>query len=582
VSYIEKFIKNLFYNQVDQKDVHEIDKNELKAEVSQFKQLDESSCLLIKSFTQEKTFAEVYQKLSDIIKNLHFSDTANKLYGIIWAELYRQIEQQRRNSFLEYLLDEKTFGFWQAIHSLEHFCDKIEMQPEFAANWFYKLSVRIGEDLAGGLFYKGVEKYAENHIESAYKILIELKKNFIDNFKVNLISIILGKLRYHSSQEKFRKEILDDIEKSLIHSPQVMQRLCYYRSLIASFTEGIIATNRLEQELDSMLKGEKEEISEAFFVINRIIINNKTKKDIVIFALNWCQEHSENNLPDNAKYYAVQTAHYSLDPQFGNIGTEYNHIADKILEKIQPVSQELKSIWEQIEFYLTQRLAEGANYFEQSILAILKNGSDALINQFATYRNWLFEEIKKNKAVFLVTKWFISKKWKLRQLAKTIIRCSDIIFDSEILLNASVEELEIFILTIISESLLENNVSGIFLSSLPAFDKTSEKKLKDLFKEEMYFYAINYPIKCLKEWKQQKDSSELLKEVIKKAESYFENIRPLYELPANNFSFPEFQTISHEARINFSNKVSKKPENIPFFLIWLSILILFMAINGYQ
>jgi len=566
MSHIEEFIKKLYSNQKDQIYVQDIYRNELNEEVTQVKQLAKSSCLLIKDFTQGKTFEEIYQTLRDIVKSLRSSDTSNKLYGIIWAESYKQIEQQRRNSFLEYLIDERNFGFWLAIHSLEHFCDRIELQAEFAANWFYKLSVRVEGDWAGGLFYRGVEKYAERHVESAHKILIELKKKSIDNFKVNLIAIILGKLRYHSSQGKFSKKKLKDIEDYFVKSPQVMQRLCYYRSIISSFAEGTIDTQRLGQELDSMLKGEGEEISEAFFVIYKTVINNKAKKDVVIFALNWCREHTNANLTDNAKYYAAQTAHYSLDPQFGNIGKEYNHIANEILEKIQPVQKELKGIWEEIEYYLVQRLGEGANYFEESIISILKSGSDALINQFATYRNWLFDEIKKNKAVFLVTKWFISKKWELRQLAKTIIRCSDITFDSEILEKANADELEVFILTIISEPLLEKNASGIFLSALPAFEKTSEVNVKELFKDEMYFYAINYPGRCLQEWKQQQKPSDLLKEVITKAENYFTNLKPLYELPANNFSFPEYQTISQEAGTSFSNKIREEATKESVFL----------------
>ncbi len=59
------------------------------------------------------------------------------------------------------LLDD-VGGFWSAIHALQNFVLKIELEPAFAAKWFLELAKRVKDDLAGGDVLKLIGKYAFN------------------------------------------------------------------------------------------------------------------------------------------------------------------------------------------------------------------------------------------------------------------------------------------------------------------------------------------------------------------------------------------------------------------------------------
>lgn len=82
-------------------------------------------------------------------------------------------------------------------------------------------------------------------------------------------------------------------------------------------------------------------------------------------------------------------------------------------------------------------------------------------------------------------------------------------------------------------------------------------ELKNEFKDEMITQAINYPGKCLNNWKKINTPSNLIKEIIESAEQYFKKLENISQSSAISFIFPELKNSFEIERREFSRKVSK-------------------------
>lgn len=113
------------------------------------------------------------------------------------------------------------------------------------------------------------------------------------------------------------------------------------------------------------------------------------------------------------------------------------------------------------------------------------------------------------------------------------------------------------LLDFVNDLMLGGSTSSFLLLMLPYAEK-SDNEFKNEFKSEMLLQAVNYPGACLENWKSLKIKSDLLDEVIKSADAYFERLRQVNESPANSFSFSQLAEASEHRRREQSRDLNEQ------------------------
>lgn len=196
-----------------------------------------------------------YEKLSRIGYYLGFKPLANKLSCLLLIETYKLLDKQDAQKLLQLSVENKNINFFLVIRTLPIFLSEVEVSPDFASSWLLSMGEKVGDDLAGGDFFKAVGEYAFNFPQSGLKVFEHYASEELDNLRLSLSAIILGELRSSIEKELIPKEIIEKWENTLANDPRTNSRLCYHRSWITSFWRGTVSIGQLESKLKKMLEG---------------------------------------------------------------------------------------------------------------------------------------------------------------------------------------------------------------------------------------------------------------------------------------------------------------------------------------
>jgi hypothetical protein len=499
-----------------------------------------------------------YEKLSRIRYYLGFNPLASKLSCLLLIETYKLLDNQDAQKLLQLLVENNNINFFLVIRTLPIFLSEVEVSPDFACRWLLSMGKKIGDDLAGGDFFKAVGEYAFNFPQSGLKVFEYYASEALDNLSLSLSAIILGELRSSIEKELIPKEIIEEWENKLTNDPRMNSRLCYHRSWITSFWRGTVSVGQLESKLNKMAKGSQEEIDAAFYVLYRCLLNQLTNEVFVVFSMKWFNKNTSSKIPPLAKYCVVNSMHRLCDASKANSRFININDANKLIITIQPIPNENTGTWSDIEYYLIDRLNEDKKSFADILILLNEANPEALFNKFKNNEfDYLVSELYKLDASWLITDLIFSQDARKRKLGNILfqkIRIDQ--FSSERLEKIDDVQMSIVLCEFIRRPFLSTEVSKFLIMLEPRY-RIASNKLQEEFKQEMVMQAINYPGECLDNWKKTKNPSKLIKSVIESAEKYFENLKKTISSPANSFSFPELNQAANKGAREFSRKVAE-------------------------
>lgn len=499
-----------------------------------------------------------YEKLSRIGYYLGFKPLANKLSCLLLIETYKLLNKQDAQKLLQLSVENKNINFFLVIRTLPIFLSEVELSPDFASSWLLSMGEKVGDDLAGGDFFKAVGEYAFNFPQSGLKVFEHYASEELDNLRLSLSAIILGELRSSIEKELIPKKIIEKWENKLANDPRTNSRLCYHRSWITSFWRGTVSIGQLESKLKKMLKGVPDEIDAAFYVLYRCLLDQLTNKVFVKFAIQWFKKNASSKVPPLAKYCVVNSMLRLCDS--GEAKSRFINISDanKLIITIQPIPIENTGTWNDIEYYFVDRLNEDKKSLADILNLLTESNPEVLFNKFKNNEfDYLASELSKLDASWLITDLIFSQDARERKLGNILFQKIKIDqFSSEKLEKIDDVQMSIVLYEFIRRPFLGAEVSK-FLIMLERRYRIASNKLQEEFKHEMVMQAINYPGECLDNWKKTENPSKLIKSVIESAEKYFENLKKTRISPANSFSFPELNQAANKGAREFSRKVSE-------------------------
>lgn len=507
---------------------------------------------------------DFYNSLQTFQHQVGYGPAFYTLGGRVWARAYGELTQDKQKLLLDSLFDERSRGVWRAISYLPEFCSRVEIKAQFAAGWFYRFGVKVKGDMANWDFFNGVKNYAFHFPASGMKVFETYIAEPLDELKISLAALLLGTIRSKADQGHYEKDIVAHWDKRIRTSSQINTRLIYHRSLPTSFDMGSLSVQELNNELTKMLKGEPDEINEAFSIVWRCLRSKQADNDFVQFAMDWFSKNASSKLPDAAKYHLVNAMWFFNTP--GQKKDIKASDADDLLVAIQPIPENNRGTWEYFEMYFVERLHKDNASFGNILGRFVDANPKGMLTKFkGEFFEHLQSEICRTKEQGFLTKWLLSTNKNKIKIAEAIFQRSEsIVISQNVVSEASEEQLETALLEFIRRPLLAEKASSYLLAFEPAFQNV-KPELKQKFKNEMILQAINYPGACLDNWRKIEKPSDLLKEVIADAEKYFERLKVIEDSPAIAFTFPGCKEAIEREANEFSNKVTSGAKDKSIF-----------------
>jgi hypothetical protein len=540
-------------------------KSEIETEVNEISDKDIDK-IIAHLFPRIPVNTDFYNTLQKFQHNIGYGPAFHALVGRIWAIAYTKIEKDKQKILLDSLFDKNTRGVWGMIFCLPEFCSRIEIEAQFAAGWFYRFGEIVKDDMANWDFFNGVKNYAFHFPASGMKVFETYITEQLDELRSSLAALILGAVRSKAVGGEYEKDIVNRWDDQLLTSPEVNMRLVYHRSLPVFYDMSSMPIEDLDSKLTKLLKGEPEEVSEAFSVIWRCLRGERADGHFMKFSMNWFSKNVSSELPDGAKYHIVNAMWYFNTPGKQKIDIKSSE-ADDLLVAIQPIPENNHGTWNCFEMYLGERLEQDIVAFERLLERLVAVNPKGMI---AKFKDDAFDHIKtqicQSKTKEFITNWSLSMDANKRKIAGAIMQKSDsVVFSQDVIDEADEKQLEVALMELIRKPLIEAEKTSEYLLALePAF-RNVRSKLKQFFKNEMILQAINYPGACLENWEKIENPSDLLKEIIANAKKYFEGLNAVKGSPAVSFTFSGCKEAADREANEFSNKISRESKEKSIF-----------------
>jgi len=458
--------------------------------------------------------ASFYERLTDIHRYIGYEPPSYVLVGKVWAEAFNSLPGDRRPKLLTALLENKKRGFWTAVRCFSPFCESAVLPPRYAAGWFHALAERIAGDLGGGDFYNGITTYAEKFPESAVLTFEQYMSGELDSFTVHLAGILLGTARAKAKQGALKADAVKKWDRRLQSSPNLQWRLMYDKSLVSSFNLGAVSRTQLRAKLALMLKGAGEEVAEAFDVVGRCLLRDKSDVSFIRFALRWYARNTSAGIPPFAKYHLVNSLWLLCSSQEVKDKPTIVHGANDLIVAAQPVPPDHQGTWQCIERYLVSVLEYDRGQFEDVFLRLVKKTPRGLLQQLNDDNGYLKSELPLSEAEKLATKLLLSANKDEWDVGKSIFADTKVeALSHEILASASEYQLEVALFQLIRSPLLAHKTCQYLAELEPHFTSVSPE-LQEAFRNELVVQAINYPQACLSVWEKKHPLSKLMEDAI--------------------------------------------------------------------
>lgn len=503
-----------------------------------------------------------YDKVVKFARPFGFGDPSEKLIATIWLVAVNELNGQQRTNLVDHLLDTENNNFWRMLGAFPFFLPEAHLPPAFLASYFSRMGEKIGADWGGGPFFRAVELFSTQIPSEAHQVLkVFYAYKEPSEMSVHVASILLGGVRAASRNSKFDSRVFDETEKSLMTSISLRKRVYYYRSWSTSFTLGAVSLDELSNKLDDMLSGLNEEQDEAFKVIDACARAKREDESLASFAFGWLSEHSSLARSSLAKYVAVDAVWMLFVPSPKKARVDHYESVKRILGKVQPIPSKDLGTWHQLEYILVEILHWDKDKFVELLATLFEANPGAFITLFdEDGLEYIESEIRQAKIDDRIFTLLFSEDDFSRKLGFILFKSLQLGFNGltpQTGLSPSSEILRKMLLDFVNDLMLGGSTSSFLLLMLPYAEK-SDNEFKNEFKSEMLLQAVNYPGACLENWKSLKIKSDLLDEVIKSADAYFERLRQVNESPANSFSFSQLAEASEHRRREQSRDLNEQ------------------------
>jgi hypothetical protein len=475
-----------------------------------------------------------YARLYRVAAIVGFDDGGTEFVGHVWSAALLTLAEPDREKLLRSL--PTGHEFFVILRSLPFVLKRCRFEPPFLIDTLIEIRTRIGNDMAQGGYWRGIEAWAAAFPEDAFHGFEFLLDRNLDDDGISIAAAILGSLRVawelgtgspsdHAASEQLARE------------SAIKKRLIYHRSWINTGWIRGISDVEFRDHLRLMSEGSEEEQGEAFNFVRCLVADGRTSQSSLDFAVEWLNRTANATLPDNLKHWGANVAH-TLARRWILDRNRLESLLPAWLA-VHPIAFDNKGAWMEIEHLLVELLQKHPSQFERWLLALLEVNPAGVIRHFRGHGRfeYLCSEIVTHGAAHIASSLFFSTSEHQRQFAFTLY--DKVPFDSfpDGMLAARSDNEIALCLFESRRHFLEPEHTARFLIAFHQRTETASPQLAKLFRDELLYQAKNLPRAVLGALKGV-GNSQLVQDVVKDAEAYFDKLQTTHRSAINSMEIP--------------------------------------------
>jgi hypothetical protein len=472
-----------------------------------------------------------YGKLEEVEFRLGHVEEEQRLAGLLWSRVFERATAGEQQVLLR-SMTEPGVHFFAALEALPVFIERCFLPADKLTDWIVAIRAKLGNDLAGGGFWKAIQRLSETWPDNALAVAERLGGLTADDNCITISAAILGHLRVAHPELDGKARF----ENALAINLDVNRRLVFHRSWITTGLHRKLEDVEFETALNRMSTGTAEEINEAFNFI-RCLLPTTSLSDISFrLAVEWLHAHTSASVSDFWKHFVLSIVKATYDRWKSLNALKRLFPLYDLSITIQPIAPKHIGTWRELENLLVMLAKADRAEFQRVLFAIARSNLSGLVEhlrQIDEFRN-LASVLRSSYANELAAEALLSAD-------EAICTLGFVLFDTTgadslplaPLRAASDEAIAAVIFAFRLQPFYDEVIPRFLLAILPRV-MCGSHALKELLSEEMLFQCKNLPGACLDTLKKTAKRRALVKAVTKKADDYFDQLRTSHRSAVNS------------------------------------------------
>jgi hypothetical protein len=498
-----------------------------------------------------------YDHLNGLVARIGWRDHTEQAIGVIWETAIELLSISDREKLLNSLPLVQGHDFYIHLRSLPRLLAKIELRPDFAAEWLPALVRRIGNDLASGAFWDSLGVISEKFVRATVATVRSLYGKQEES-EIAVAAYLIGTARVLTMDEALSIEF-SEIQTEFAKSENRRMRSVYRRSWVQTARRDKISLPDLNALLEQFQLRTSEEQHEAFWIVCESLLVTSLPHECFDAGLAWLRANASPAISPEAKYNVVDFVTRLADS--GRVD-----VLDLILS-VQPIPTENKGTWQRIEHLLVTLQKGELGIFTSFFSQLAERNARGLLKVMQEPRSfeWLFAALRDKDLGMIVGRLSLDPDACCRKIGLFLFdklglaTLPDTLFDdfSESSTRLAFHELQ-------RTHLHGGAIARFLICLIPHVQHACQDFQNDFF-DEIVLQSKNYSGLCLEEFERRADDFPLLRRAVDKANDYFESLRQLKKSGICAMDVPGYrQAIQTHAR-RFSNQVAKGAEELSVF-----------------
>lgn len=460
---------------------------------------------------------------------------ASEVSGLLWAQAVNTLPDGGGLDLLKALPDKNSQAFFETLDALPTLLKYTDLSADFLATWIVTVRNYLGEDIATGSYFRGLQILAQTFPDKSGEIISILEVDLVDDRTFTILACILGSLRGAEICSS-----VADLDVRLRCHQDVNCRIVYYRSWLHTGMQRAIADVEFTDLLERPSLCTKPEREEILKVLLALISLESISDESFRIGLRYLHDRISIDGGDFARHSLIHLAR-ELHQRWKNVGLSVGSLPlVDLVPKVLPIPLEHKGTLVELEKSLIFFLNEDRSRFERLLSEIAQKDIKMLIAQFRNQQSFynLKAAMMGRNNQDLIVEYLLSDSHPIRHLGFVLFQSLGLNYlVCERINRATDDRIAILIFGFQLEPFYDEVIPRFLTAMAPRIENASPD-LKSLFFDELIYQCKNLPGICLESLRKNTSKSELIKRAVKEVAEYFKALKPCFRSEINSMEIP--------------------------------------------
>lgn len=491
--------------------------------------------------------------LSKAAHRMSWGTSRNVLLGTIWARVYERSSTGTKEQLLEGLVTDRDF--FTPIYCVPEFIARAPISSAELASWLTQVRSRLGNNMASGGLWGGIQKLADKHPKKSLEVLQLWTAQRPTEEVTSMAVSLLGRLR------SSHPGTTNTLDTQLLRHADELLRVVFHRSWVIYDHQTSINSEEYERLVERMATGTPAEISEALHFVRCTLPAQHRCDDSFRFGMKWLHSNAPSQPDGSWVHWVINLAH-SCDDRARALRLP---ICCDLIPQLMPIPAGHDGTWNELETLLVKLLSENREAFDALLFEIARRDRKGLEKRFDEYGGFhqlpalMQHHAPETTVAHALNSYEESvRHFGIRLFIHLRLDCLSI----SVVEKWSEDWIAILICHVKRDSFID--AGGFrFLRALDERVSKGSGNLQNFFVEELIWQMKNLPGACLEPVKTEAEklpAESLLPRAVRETEQYFERLKLCYRSAINSMEVSGYRRAQRLENRKRSRQISESAE----------------------